>query len=252
MAGFRGGDGDAHGFGVAHFADDDDVGRLAQGAAKRGGKIRRVDADFHLLDDAAHVLMLVLDRIFDDDDVARFAAVDVVDQGGHGRGLAGAGGAADEHQATLQMGQGFDRRGKVQLLQGRHAGREDANRSGGAALLAVKIDAKTAETYDAIGRVGNVGFAIEDQRVARKCGKNGRFDFRPIEDARLDFANFAMHAHAGRRAGDEEQIAGAAANQHGQPAVETLGGGGIDFRDSCSRSRWFSLAASSIQAPAGC
>ena len=135
MAGLRGGDGDAHGFGVAHFTDDDDVGRLTESGAERSGKVRRVDADFHLLDDAADVLMLVLDGIFDDDDVARFAAVDVVDQGGHGRGLAGARGAPDEHQAALQVGQGFDGRGKVQLPERRDTGGEDANGGGSAALL---------------------------------------------------------------------------------------------------------------------
>ena len=85
-------------------------------------------------------------------------------------------------------------------------------RSGSTALLAVKINAETPETYDAIGSIGNVGLAIESQRMARKGGEDRRFDFRPVEDARFDFANFAMHAHAGRRAGDEEQIAGAAAD----------------------------------------
>ena len=79
-------------------------------------------------------------------------------------------------------------------------------------MLSVKINAKTPETYDSIGRVGNVGFAIEDQRVARERWKNGRFDFRAIEDARFDFANFAMHAHAGWRACDEQQVAGTTAD----------------------------------------
>jgi len=70
---FRGCHGDAHRFRIAHFADDDDIRRLAQCSAKRGGKIRSVSADFHLFDDASHVLMFVFDGIFDDDDVARFA-----------------------------------------------------------------------------------------------------------------------------------------------------------------------------------
>ena len=55
VAGLCGGDGDAHGFGVAHFADDDDVGRLAECGAQGGGKIGRVGADLDLLDDAAQV-----------------------------------------------------------------------------------------------------------------------------------------------------------------------------------------------------
>ena len=99
--------------------------------------------------------MLVLDGVFDDDDVARFAAIDVVDQSGEGGGLAGAGGAADEHQAARQTRQGFDGRGKIQLLERRHTGGKDANGSCGAALFAMKIDAETAETENAIGGIGD-------------------------------------------------------------------------------------------------
>ena len=42
--------------GIAHLADDDDVGRLAERGAQRGREIRRVDADLDVLDQAAAVL----------------------------------------------------------------------------------------------------------------------------------------------------------------------------------------------------
>jgi hypothetical protein len=113
MAGFGGGYGDAHGFGVAHFPDHDDVRRLTQRGTKRGGKIRSVDADFHLFDDAAHMVVLVLNGIFDDDDMTGFAVVDVVDERGQGGGLARACGSANEHQAALQVRQRFDGRRKT-------------------------------------------------------------------------------------------------------------------------------------------
>ena len=102
MAGFGGGDGDAHGFRVAHFADDDDVWSLAQGGAQCGGKIGSVGADFDLFDDAANVAMLVLDGIFDDDNVAGFAMIDFVDERGHGGGFAGAGGAAEKNKSAWE------------------------------------------------------------------------------------------------------------------------------------------------------
>src|SRR6266851_1721079 len=66
MAGFCGGDGDAHGFGVAHFVDDDDVGGRAESGTQGGREIGSVGADFNLLDDAAYVVVLELDGIFDD------------------------------------------------------------------------------------------------------------------------------------------------------------------------------------------
>ena len=71
MPGLRRRQRDPHRLGIAHLADDDHVGRLAQRRAQRGREIRRVDADLHLLDDARDVRVLVLDRILDGDDVAR-------------------------------------------------------------------------------------------------------------------------------------------------------------------------------------
>src|SRR5712671_4970305 len=97
MPGFGGRHGYAHSFRVAHFADHDNVRSLAQGGTKGGGEIGGVGAYFHLLDDAADVLMLVLDGILDDDDVTRFAAIDDVDQGGERGGFAGAGRTTDEN-----------------------------------------------------------------------------------------------------------------------------------------------------------
>src|SRR5215469_6365340 len=108
VAGFGGGYSDAHGFGIPHFTDHDDVRGLAQRRAKSGGKVRRVVADFDLFDDAAHMLVFVLDGVFDDDDMARFAVVNVVDERGHGGGFAGARGTAEENQAARKAGEIFD------------------------------------------------------------------------------------------------------------------------------------------------
>ncbi len=52
VAGFGGGDGGAGGFQVAHFADEDHVGVLAEHVAKAAGEIGDVAADFALLDGA--------------------------------------------------------------------------------------------------------------------------------------------------------------------------------------------------------
>ena len=59
--------------GVAHFADEDDVGVLAQRAAQARRVRRRVEADFALRDDRLRVLVHELDRVFDREDVQRRA-----------------------------------------------------------------------------------------------------------------------------------------------------------------------------------
>ena len=100
VAGFSGGHGDAHGFRVAHFAYNDHVGSLAQRGAQSGGKIRRIRSDFHLLNDAANVRVLVFDGIFDHHDMARFPEIDFVDQRSERGGLSRTGRAADQDQAA--------------------------------------------------------------------------------------------------------------------------------------------------------
>ncbi len=103
VTGFRGGHGDAHCFGVAHFADDNDVRRLAQRGPQRRRKIGGVRAYFDLLDDTAHMLMFILDGIFDDDDVAGFAPIDAVDERRERSGFAGTRRATDENEASRDM-----------------------------------------------------------------------------------------------------------------------------------------------------
>ena len=108
MAGFRGGDGDAHRFRVAHFAYDENIRRLTQSRAEGCRKIGGVRTDFDLFDDASNVGVLVLDGIFDGDDVARLAAVDVVDQRGERGRFSGTSWTADEYKAAREMREGFD------------------------------------------------------------------------------------------------------------------------------------------------
>ena len=93
---------DAHGLGITHFADDNNVRRLPQRGPKRRGKIRCVDTHLDLLDQAAKVDVLVLHRIFDGDDVPGFALVDQIDQSGQGRGLPRSCWTPNQHQPTGQ------------------------------------------------------------------------------------------------------------------------------------------------------
>jgi hypothetical protein len=82
-----GGERDAHGLRVAHLAHHNHVGRLAHRRPQGRGKVRRIDPDLHLLDHAPLVRVVVLNRIFDGDDVLGISAVDQVDQRGNRRRL---------------------------------------------------------------------------------------------------------------------------------------------------------------------
>ena len=71
--------------GVAHFADHDDIGVLAQDVFETVFEGKRVQPDFALLDYRLVVFEHILDRVFQRDDVLLEAGIDVFDhrrQGG--------------------------------------------------------------------------------------------------------------------------------------------------------------------------
>ena len=76
------------GFEVAHFANENHVGILAQSGAQRGGEVCGVHLDFALIDEAALIAMQELDGVLDGDDVLVIMTVDLVDDGRLGGRLA--------------------------------------------------------------------------------------------------------------------------------------------------------------------
>ena len=82
-----------HRLAVADLTDQDDIGRLAQGVLQRGVPGIGVHADLAMRDDAALVLVDVLDRILDRYDVAARLLVAVADHRGQRGGFARAGAA---------------------------------------------------------------------------------------------------------------------------------------------------------------
>ena len=58
---------------IPHLADDENVGCLAHGGAQGTDEVRHVAAHLLVLDQAEAVLVLVLDRVLDRDDVPPLA-----------------------------------------------------------------------------------------------------------------------------------------------------------------------------------
>ena len=102
---------------VAHLADEDHVGVLAQRGAKRLGERRRVRADLALVDDAGPVVVQELDRVLDREDVLVPGVVDVVEQRGERRRLARAGRPGDEHEPARLVGELVEPRRDAELLE---------------------------------------------------------------------------------------------------------------------------------------
>jgi hypothetical protein len=76
-----------------------------------------LDGDLALGDNAFFVVVNELDRFLDGDDVAAEVGIDVIEQGGEGGGLAGAGGAGDEDETAAEVAEFFDDGGNAELLE---------------------------------------------------------------------------------------------------------------------------------------
>ena len=74
-----GGDGCGGGLQVSHLADEDHVGILAQYVAQAAGEIRHIAANLALFDQALIAFQVILDGVFQRDDVMGVAQVDRVD-----------------------------------------------------------------------------------------------------------------------------------------------------------------------------
>ena len=86
---------------IADFADQDHVGVVPQDAAQRRGE-RQADLGMDL--DLVDAFELILDRVFDRDDLD-VVALDFEQRAVERGRLAGAGGAGDQHDAVRQSDQ---------------------------------------------------------------------------------------------------------------------------------------------------
>ena len=173
VAGLRGGERRLDRSRVAHLADEDVVGVLAQHVLERRGVGVGVEADLALVDDRLLVLVQHLDGVLDGDDVPAHRVVDVVDHRREGGGLAGAGRAGDEHQAARLEREALDDVGEVQLLEGGDLGRDLAHGHADAAALAEHVDAEAPEGRR---RVGEVDLVVLAEAADLLVGHDGRRD----------------------------------------------------------------------------
>src|ERR1051325_3897225 len=104
---------------IAQLTDQNNIGILAQGAAKRGGEGFGVDADLAVIDQAILALVHELDWVFHRDNMVAPVLVGVVRHSGQRRGFAGAGGPRDNDEATVKHGKLFQHRRQrgVKLLK---------------------------------------------------------------------------------------------------------------------------------------
>ncbi len=147
---------------IAHLAQEDHVGVLAERAAQGLAEARRVGADLALVDEAALVAVEELDRILDRHDVVVARPVDLVDHRRERGRLAGAGRAGHEYETARLGGELVELRGQAEVLERLQVGGDHPEGSPEALALEVDVDAKAGETGD---RVRDVDLPIDLQML---------------------------------------------------------------------------------------
>ena len=194
---------------VAHLADEDHVGVLAQRGTQGGGERGRVRSQLALVDQAVPVPVEELDRVLDRDDVVVPAGVDLVDQRRQRRRLARARRPGEQHQpARLARELVHDRR-QAQLVDRGDLGRDQAERGAERGTLEVRVDPEPRPSGDRVGEVDlpvglePLALAAREDRVD-DLPRLGRVERRVVERLELP-----AHAHGRRRTRGEVQVRGA-------------------------------------------
>src|SRR4051812_6465806 len=108
----------------------------------------------------------------------------------------------------------------MQLMQKRHGGGQRADGSGCASTFLMEIDAEAAKVCVAIRGVGNADLKILPQCMRHERGRDGVFNLVARELSFTDGNNLSVHADAGRRVSNEQQVAAAPLDQLDKPAIE--------------------------------
>src|SRR5262249_37306154 len=183
------------------------------------GKVLRIGPNLNLHEDRLHMCVLVLDGILNSDDVARLAAIDLMDQSGERRRLPRTRRPADQNESARQPRQGLNPRRKVEIGKPGYAGWQRTNCSSSAAPLMMEIDPEPSQTCHAIRAICDQAFPVGLQRVRRERRNHSSFNLRSAKQVCANILKFPFYSNARGSAGYEQQIAALQPDQLGEPTI---------------------------------
>ena len=150
---------------VAHLANEDDIGVLAEHMLERCGEGVGVGADLALVDGRHAAGEDILDGVFDRDDAAGAGGVDALDEAGQRGGFAGARGSNNEQQPLVALDErlhllGDAEHGRISRQRG-----DEAECGGHLAPLEVGVDAEALAVVELHGEV-ELPLEFEDRTLA--------------------------------------------------------------------------------------
>ena len=159
---------------------------------------------------ASLVGMLVLDRVFDRQDLEVVGFVEEIDEGGQCRALAAPGSAAHQCQTAPRQRNLAEYRRQVQLLERPDPGHDDAEHQARASQVAVQVAAEPGVAGRTMREVGTAGHRRVDvlDDGPRCDGLDELADLRVSQGRDLDRAHLAQNPHQGQCAGLEMKVRG--------------------------------------------
>ena len=192
---------------IAHLAEEDHVGVLAEAGAKGLGEAARVGADLALVDEAAAVAVEELDRVLDCQDVPRPVAVDLVDHRGERRRLPRPRRAGDQDEATRALGHLVQAGREAQLFEREDLVGDQAEHGAHGAPLEEDVDAEAGEAGD---RVREIDLALDLETLLLLRRQDAIEELLGLltgeRRAVLEDAQLAAHADERRRTRGDVQV----------------------------------------------
>src|SRR6266487_1665825 len=183
---------------IAHFADQHDVGVLAQRVLERGLEAVGIGPHLALVDDARLMAVDELDRIFHRDDVPFQLFIDLVDHRGERGAFDRAGWTRDEHEPARTVGELGHHVGQAELVERLHVERNLPDDDRHAAALLEHVAAEARQVLDAEREVELI---LGEDRVCERQGVLGRHDLFALR-----VHDVAVHADLGPLARHEVEV----------------------------------------------
>ena len=205
---------------VPHLADEQDVGRLAEGRPECVCERGDIRADLALLDNTALVPVDVLDRVLDGDHVARPGRHDVVHHRRQRGGFARAGGPGHQDQTLAQPGQAAHHRGHAKLIEVRDLIRDESQRQANGSALLEGVDPKPRPPFPIEGEVEIALCLKAGPALGRHHFPRHLLDLVWAKRIARDWYQGAILAHGGRRSGRQYEIGGRLVQQDLEVGVD--------------------------------
>ena len=206
VAGFRGGHGQAYGFQIAHFTDQDHVRVFTQGTTQSILERQGMRADFALIDQTLFAFMHEFDWVFHGQDVAQFFLVTLVDHRSQRSGFSRAGWSRNKHQAARIIANGLENFGGLQIFQRQYLGGNGTHYCTRTAVMDKGVDAKTCKSGNLEGEVDLLVLLVSLALTVVHDVIYQGVHILVLQRRQVDPAYVAMHTNHRRQAGGKMQI----------------------------------------------